>query len=238
MSCWCMNTSFNWNKRQQNQQKKNPPAEWKYKMLISVCFGTTVCSWQVEPQWKYTAWFVTPSCAHFQGFPSTTPPLNTHPVTQLCVLLLCRDTVTWTCHSQPSVQPCMKDRPCFLKKRKLTWACETSHKAEKRPFVIHWALCGFSSRLECFLQKKTENQVPSGGPFVFFWAIMKRGKAQTHTVMKPISWFRESSHLLDFSCSVSSSLVKTQEELTSSRLMRKTGPKCVYCRKHFLNSDW
>lgn len=167
-----MNISFNWNKRQQNQQKKKKkehPQNESTKCL-SLFVLARLC---VHDKWSHRE-----NIQHGLLHPVVPIFRVSLPLHHHSTLTLLLNSASFSSAEtllpepaipSPSVQPRMKDRPCFFfKKRKLTWACETSHKAEKRPFVIHRALCGFSSPLECFLQKKTENQVPSGGSLCFF----------------------------------------------------------------------
>lgn len=88
------------------------------------------------------------------------------------------------------------------------------------------SLCGCSCP-KCFLQSHCNGESGFLRWSLCFWAIMKRGKAQTHrlgrNVMKPISWFREPYQLLDFSCRVSSHSLEVQEDLTSCWPKERSG---------------
>ncbi len=176
MSCGSMNIYFHWD--QGAQTMKTWTRTFGHTLYLLVLEQLHVHEWVEWTETCAEKMYSTVCLCPFQGFPPITP-LNTLP--QLCVLLLLWEhTVTWTRYSQHSVQPCMKDRPCEKKKTNLgLW--NLSQRREE-------ALCNPLSSLyvwscpKCFLQNRCNRESGFLRWSLCFWAIMKRGKAQTHTV--------------------------------------------------------
>lgn len=110
----------------------------------------------------------------FQGFPSVTP-LNTHPLSQLCEH--CYLNLLF-----PAIRPALRERQALFKKRKGNLGLWNLSQSREEALCNPLSSLCVCSRPKCFLQKRCDRESGFLWWSFCFWAVMKRGKAQAHTV--------------------------------------------------------
>ena len=113
-----------------------------------------------------------------QGFPPITP-LNTYTLPQLCPPLRTHGYLNLLF---PAFSPALHERQALLVKKKTNLGLwNLSQRREEALCNPLGSLCVWSCP-KCFLQNRCNRDSGFLWWSLCFWAIMKRGKAQTHTV--------------------------------------------------------
>lgn len=178
---------------------------WRNFMFISGMKGRERRKWTVQ--------YVTHCCVHLRA----SFPLH-HSTLSLNSLSSCSAN---TLLPEPAIPSPQTSHPWKIglvtKKRKKKTNLGLWNLSQRREETLCnplSSLCVWSCP-KCFLQNRRNRDSGFLWWSLCFWAVMKRGKAQTHhlgnNVMKPISWFRELCQLLYLSCSVSSSFLKSKK---------------------------